>query len=446
MMELQRFSTTPLGSPWLTLAAILTVVVCAQRLNSVARLLLYTQTVFWSLGYLLRATILLVYQPRPAKGDTIADPRLANGGYGPAIHVDLVIANVSIISFAATIALLSLFLRQRRSEPFSGLRSQPTYVLWILYLLGWLGRIAALAAGQTGENARAAGAVISTLWAVASAAAFALIVSRDKRWVALALMLGACELSWAVLDASKTPIFGLIFALALKLMSVRAPVRRLGFALVSLLSALVFFLIQLVKHSAGILGQPNFGQYPSWLKPVLTVEARFDLLAAVTDAADAHRGSWLSYEQFFTDCTTTFVPRFLTGNKGLTEGQLWAQQVRPLSIGVVNGDVSLAQGPGAEGYVVGGLRGVVLFSVLAALFTVGCSWLARSRSVVWQVLSVYLCGLSVLAEGGIYAIAQAGAKGLQLAVAAGLAVGMSRLFGVSKPVPAGLPEPQRALS
>lgn len=398
----------------LTVTALL--ICCAAflgtRCRPALRFLIFAQTVFWIFGYLVRAFVLLYIHPIPNRGDPIADPRIANGDYSAGVRLDLTVVNLCLATYLVVMLVFVLvFERGRRSRPTPRLfPGHSVTVLLHLYVLGWAGRLVILGAGTS--------PTLALFASLASAAAFILVIRIDRLHAWQLAGLFVLEFGWASLAASKTPIFGLLAGLVLR--AIIRSGRRLAVTIlgVIIVSIPTFFVIQAVKRSKGVLFTASDIEYPDFLRPAVSILARFDFLSAVTDATTARPHSWFSVTTLLHASVDTLVPRLFNATKGLTEGQLWAQEVRPLTIGAINPDVSLAQGPGAEGYLVGGLGGVVLMTSLVAIVTIGCSLALQSHSVFLTVTSVYLVDQSVLLEGGFLASMQALGKGLEVGLIA----------------------------
>ena len=183
----------------------------------------------------------------------------------------------------------------------------------------------------------------------------------------LAVVVGG-EFYWSIASASKAPILACVLWIVMKQFSDGRMTWR-NFTFVAVGGVASFLVVQEVKVDHGILtSNDSFGQaYPVLLRPLLYLVRRFDHLSALGDAYFAGVGRWLTLPEVGRTLLTSFVPQQMLRDKGANIGIRWANEVRAYSVPNSNTGVHLAEGPIAEGYLLGGSVGIIIESVVLAL-------------------------------------------------------------------------------
>ncbi|MGW5360204.1 hypothetical protein [Actinopolymorpha pittospori] len=391
--------------------------VLARTTPEPLRSILRVQAVYWFLAYVLRPVILVLVSPAPVVNDSLADDRLAYGGYDA--HLPAVLMPV-IVGHA--VYLLLVLLVGPRLPHLRSLQASPALVLVLFAIL-----LGARLAWMSGVHS----AVVASLLTLAPVVvALMLFPAHPPRRLALLVaLLVLTEVSWSVIFASKTPILSLFVCLVLVAAS-RGWRPRRGHLVVGVVAlpglVLGFSVLQSVKHDSTVTSdlQVVDQRYPTLVRPLLPLARRFDLLAAVTDSTYA-QGRWISAGEVARRAATSLVPRAVADDKTHSAGERWAIEVRSLSRNSVPG-VSLAEGPVAEGNAVAGLSGVVAECAFLAVVTLACAAaLARGGTFVFA-LACCLVLQPAIQERGVLGIADVTGKGLQIALVVAAA---SLLFG-----------------
>lgn len=417
----------------LAAAGLLVLAVAGLRASGLLRILLVGQAVYWALGYLGRAIVLLTVQPRPAFADNIADPRLYEVGYdrGVAAVLTLIVPGIWIYALLALV-LVEVLRARRWAYPDRADRSAgravaggvPAWlpVFWVVYAIGTLARAATMATGTVSSagEVESANPYLATAASLAGIAAIALVLYTRGHPVQVLLVLGvlgAGELGWGMVTQSKTPAIGMALALALRIGRVGLD-RRRALALVGTGAVVVaaFGWLQSFK-TAGAATDLSFQlNYPALLRPFLPLLTRFDLFQAASDVYAAVGPPWYTPGQAVGAVLLAFIPAQLGVTK-VTSGTLWAEVVRGSSLDMRDVSVSLAEGHISEGLLLGGLAGVLVESlILLAVLLVVVRWL-ESRHIFLAAWALTMVQTPALFERGVLGIAETAGKGLQAAVA-----------------------------
>ncbi|MGK5444569.1 hypothetical protein ACSNN7_22475 [Micromonospora sp. URMC 105] len=399
------------------LIVLVAVVLCAQFVFAAAMpepltTVLRIQAVYWFLGYVFRPMVLVIASPVPVQNDSVADHRLAYGGYETNLHQVLIPILLGQVVFLAA----ALTLGRRFRSQFQKAEVSPALVLVVFMLLlgarlGWLAGVRS--------------SVVDTLLGLAPIAiGMALVPTHPRRRLVLLVgLLLLTEGAWSVLFASKTPILSLLICL-LVLAASRSwrpkPKHLVAAAVAIPVFVLGFSALQSVKQSVDVRSdlQAVDARYPPYVQPAMSIVRRFDLFAAVTDSMYVE-GRWMSSGEAVGQAASSFVPRPLNQGKTLSAGERWAVEVRKLSK-PSRGGVSLAEGPVAEGNAIAGLPGVAAECFLLAAITVfGARALAMGRTFAFSIACT-LIFLPTIQERGLLGIAEVVGKGLQLSLLVGL--------------------------
>jgi hypothetical protein len=390
----------------LVAAALLTTVLASFRIAGPLRVFLIAQGAFWGLSYIAVPSMLLTVQPDPQYGDNLPDPRLAVLGYDPGIAAVLRPVVFGLWLYAALVVGYTIWIRRRAAAPVEpaaetgedadedeaphdGRRRRLPPILnnqrfiralMVLYAVGTVGRLAAFATGNGGKagELESPNAILNLVTILATIGALGLLVyARPTTARGMVLIVGGLtfgELLWTAAVQSKTPIMGAALALAVRFAMTGWTRRKVIVVLV--LTALAiggFGALQSLKatdetKAASAVTDSN---YPSSVRPFLSLLRRFDGLEAATDAYYAGPGSWLTPNQTLTHAVQTLVPTQLLGAEKFQSGAAWASEVRGQSVDMSDVEVSLAEGNINEGYVLGGYTGVALdvtFTFVMLLF------------------------------------------------------------------------------
>lgn len=381
------------------------------RTKGVLGALLVVQAGYWSLGFVVRPLFLIATAPEPLPGDSIADPRLAYPSYSESLPDVLTPALIGLPVYCLAMAVISWAYARR--VPAQSQRFGPTIStvpILILLLLGWLLRVGELATQS---------ALLEGLSGLAGVAV-GMFILYSRQWMRPAgvglVVIG--ELLWSVVEASKTPILAVLLWYVIRLLVER---RRAGRYLVLVMVAGLasFLAIQGLKVERGVLrSSDEYGiAYPLWARPLLPVIARFDALRAQSDAWFAGPSSWISPTEAVAQFGTSLVPQGLLMEPKPLVGAQWGFEVRRQSLNVEPG-ANLAEGPFAEGWVIGGVSGVLIATLAFAGVTVLVAWLLNSTNVFAAAVGVGMTTVPILFERGVLAAGEALGKSLQWALIA----------------------------
>lgn len=397
----------------LTIALLLGILVLiALKSRGVTQILIIVQVAYWSVSYLVRPLVLLFVDPSPALNDSVADIRLAYYGYDQSLPSILAPVSFGLFCYIVIIGLLLVRINGYSScivaKPIS-LSTNTVFV--VAYFVGWFVRIY----GADGSNP-----VLAILMYLGTIGAAGLLIfgQRDRKAMGLISSILILELIWSLLSASKTPILAAVISIAIRFSQLGWDKRRkyfvaiLGMAAVGGFSVLQSFKlaksVQQDLHSAD-------SAYPSFVAPFMSIIRRFDLLSSMTDAVSLGSGEWMTPRQEFVTAVQGLIPKQLLYGEKISAGSLWALEVRPASTGVINPDVSLADGFIAEGYALNGLVGIALGALFMAVLLLLASRLLQSNSIFTLSLGILLVTYPVLYERGIFGGLEVVGKALQAA-------------------------------
>jgi hypothetical protein len=442
------------NGPLLVVVAALATMVCAALLtHGVLRVLLIAQAVYWAMSYVARPVVLLTVRPDPHFGDNVADPRLAEIGYDVGIEAALRPVAFGLTVYALIVLVFALWTRRRPRPGRAPLAGDPDLIatLWVLYVLGTFARLLSVATGAAGQagDVQSASPVLSLLTMPAILGAIGLIVlarpPRQSGTIAVLGVLMAGELWWTTATESKTPILGAALAVAVRFaLTGWTRGKVLGIGAVSVTGIAGFDWLQSLKTSPYLRAEAAAvdGAYPEGVRPFLSLLRRFDLLEAATDAYYTGPNSWLGAGEVVGHLARSMVPAQLLAEEKLHAGTAWASEVRGASVDMSQVSVSLAEGNISEGYVIGGLPGVVVGVAFTAVVLVGWARSLYARHLVPVLFGIALIEVPVVFERGMLGSAETLGKYLQVVVLAWLvrlAVGQwRRVHG--PPGPPGEPD------
>lgn len=407
--------------------ALIALAIAAIRIGGAGQVFLVAQVAYWSLSYIARPVVLLWVQPFPAFGDNVADPRLNRIGYEYGIGMVLQPVVFGLCVYAAVVVAYAIW-SPRRYGSARSVRSDTdlTTTLLAVYVLGLFGRAAAYLSGTAGSagEIESSDAILDFVAQLASMAAIGLIIylrpaNRRVTLTVLGVLL-ILELMWTLTIQSKTPIMSAALALALRFCFQGWTRGRVGaIVAVSALGISAFGLLQAAIKPADqtqIALMISDGQYPSLVRPFLSILRRFDLLEAATDAYYFGGRVWLSPWEVLRHSLESLAPAQLQGGEKFRSGVAWANEVRGASVDMSRVSVSLADGNINEGYVFGGYLGVavgVLFTFALLHFAVRA---LLARHIFFIALGLAVTEAPVLFERGILGSMEVIGKGLQSAV------------------------------
>jgi hypothetical protein len=409
-------------STWLALTVlildIVVIFVTGRRVGGVLGVILMIQSVYWALGYIARPIVLLAVRPVPRFGDPLAESRLASPSYEETIPQVLQPAVLGITLYVAIMVLVAWLLHRRASSGPPRYQVRLSH-LAVLFALGWVFRAANVALGDN---------LTFTLAGVAAVAVGAVVLFSDRPFRPLLLgTLLLSELAWSVLTESKTPFLALALWILIRLISQRGLSR--GVLLVMAMGLVVFFFIQDARVESGRLTSSDTyaSSYPLWLQPILPLMARFDALQSSTDAWFAGPSSWIAPLAATGQWFTSLVPQFLLTDTKELAGAQWGQEVRRMSLNVDPG-AALAEGPFSEGWVIGGVPGVVFGALFLAAAVVLVAAFLTSHHTPLVLMGLALTSAPLVFERGALGFGEGMGKGLQTTLVAGVVLFVLRLL------------------
>jgi len=370
------------------------------RAGGVLGVIFVGQSIYWFISYVLRPAVLLIYQPKPGVGDSVADWRIAAGGYDIAMPYILQPIVWGLAAYMLLALGITRFLAPKlRMSQHHGLEADRSTTFVLAYVTGWAFRALSELVGSS--------AALETLSGLAVVGAAGLIVFSSGNSRYRVLLIGGAiggELLWSLLSASKTPVIASGLALALRWAIAGWTKKKIVLSLtIGAVGVLAFPALQSVKTSvadAYVLNAAT-ANYPPIVQPLMSLIRRFDLFSATTDATLLGPANWLSAEEFLNRIATSFIPQFFLAQSKIGVGTLWSTEVRAASLNVANNDVSLAEGFIAEGYALNGLMGVIFGAIFVSVFAVLVTLMIKSTRLFMVSLGLLLVSFPVLFERGI---------------------------------------------
>ncbi|MFA6135453.1 MAG: hypothetical protein WC869_15685 [Phycisphaerae bacterium] len=263
-----------------------------------------------------------------------------------------------------------------------------------------------------------------------------LIVNRDSaRWRRLVLYLALFEVTWALLGNTKAPLVGLGVSWYLGRdearpgsdgATKRRPTLRPGRAIVAIAASVVvvvlFASINLARQSQPDASGLRFAEEvvvrsidsattPSRSGALVarTIMIRLDGLQAAAQAMPVDSPRYLSYEESLSRAWAIVIPTLVSGSDSIQSGQLWGR----LMTGSES-NVSFAEGVAAEGYAIGRVSGLVMWSIVWGACIVGVSLIvARCRLTLTGLAAASTVASAALFERGLLGLLETMSNGLQ---------------------------------
>lgn len=418
-----------LGLVFLIGLCLLAQVLVARRLPKMVGALVVIQVVYWMISYVLRPIVLLSVRPAPNFGDSVADARLAAGGYEANLANVLLPVVYGLAAYVFFLFLLSLIAQPRTGPhvPSSGVVA----TLSACFLIGLIGRVLAI----SGQGANPLISVLVLLGAVSAAGLVIYSPLRSRGamfWIALVCL---SEVGWAILSKSKTPVMALIIAVILRFVWLGwTRRRRIYVALAGLAGAVSFSALQALKFDDAIGNQVSAaaGNYPPIVTPLMPIITRFDLLSAITDAVALRGSVWLTSEQFLGRAAQSLLPQQIIGVDKVTAGRSWALEVSSQSQAGVGDFVSRADGFIAEGFALGGTAGVIAAAAFLAVVTYAVGRLMQAESLLARCAGLTLVVTPIIFERGVLGFFDAAGKGIQILILIAIILAVARAFILSR--------------
>lgn len=397
--------------------------------------LMLAASLYWAIAFVVRPLLLLWAKPDPQQNDFIADPRLVVSGYAESLGDVLAPVTLGLTVFVALATLVT-----RRLPKVESRRTFQAIPVWLLFVAGWGFRYTFQLYPENG--------LLATLALIPSVAVGALFLfCRRPPGASILMVATVSESLWSLVTLSKTPLMALGLWAFLGLYQSPGRVKVARTFLLAAAVLLAFVAVQGLKIGDGRLTPTegiNIQAGPladTISRPVLTVVQRFDLLSATADAYYAGPGSWLTPREAFLRGGQSVIPDQLV-DEGRNVGFLWGRDVRTRSRPGSTPSAHLAEGAVAEGYVVGGLIGVVVEMALLLVIFLVVSLCFRARSVMLRFFALTMSASPYLFERGILGISEGLGKGLQVATVATLALWFVEVTAPSSRAKGGKPVPR----
>lgn len=380
----------------------------AGRTSGPLRYLLYAQTIFWAVCYLARPLLLVLVSPQPRANDSIADFRIAGDSYLANMAPQLALICTGLFFFVVVATVLLRCLRATgNSVHVPTAAGFPLAFSTSIYLAGWVCRAATLVGISN--------PVISSSTAIAGIGAGLIILRSDfsnDRWVQRSLLVGTAvvgEVLYGILNDSKTPALMVALLLLIKFAGkLNSIARLLAVPVAATCAFAVFTFIQSLKNSEGVARDlvRVDSTYPLLLRPVLPLVRRFDLFSAVTDASFVGGSRWMEFQEVLLRIFASLFSWVPGQTMDGTAGILWAREVRGATIALNGSTVSLAEGFIAEGWVLGGVIGIVVGATTVAALTFLVGRGLQSNSALATLLATSMLSVPILFERGILGISE----------------------------------------
>ena len=254
--------------------------------------------------------------------------------------------------------------------------------LLLTTFIGWIGNLAGIRGNVNLFSAFHPFELLGTAWLVSG--------FRLKRLgQPVVFILAMFHLIWAVLlFRSKSETFLILVALIVRLLHSETKIKLSQISLISITAYILFPFIQVQKGILTISKVQELlvsqNESFSFLKALgIGFLQRFDGADSITDAYTAGAGSWYGLFEYSKLILIKMIPNisFLIGNffgedtaTASSLGQLWNDQMRPLSIRNITYGVPVTFGPMAEGYSIDGMSfGLIMCIIFGVLMVIFCS-------------------------------------------------------------------------
>lgn len=390
------------------------------------RIAIGLQQLYIFLGLILRPLILYIKQPVPKYGDSFIDPIMLQSDADLTITLRSMneIITLGLLVYAVA---TRLYLQRKRfrshAETNIGIDHITVYpALLITFLATYLTYsgiefLPLIWLSQT------------TLPLVGLVFVFSNLSKMNQRtFVLVSLSLFTYCFLLSLIQVSKTPISAwfVFFPIAYlkrrtinrgKMEQRKSSLRNFTFfILLSFLYISVFSYIQGLKQQEDTrqlvkaIGQTYFPNFPE----IYIFLARFDLFRSLSEAFRIGIGGWYDHSEYLYLGLNAFIWQ-LNSNK-LTIGQLWATNVssnfNSYSLGT---NVSLSQSYIAEGWLLGGYKGVVIISFLYAIYTVTVLKFS-GKSLFLRLTLLSLLSSNYLFESGLLGNAGGISQGIKVSI------------------------------
>jgi hypothetical protein len=377
----------------LGLASPLVAIVCYAKANSAMhRITLFVYFLNFILGHIILLSYRLLLKPENPL--LLSDSRLLNRGSD--IYFILILNFTQFLVVCAGSILYGRFKHPSVKDLPSIFPKSVCDSIILLTCIGWIGNIAAIAGNQNLLSAFHPFELLGTTWLVSG-----FRLPQTRRWLVYSFALS--HLVWAIfLFHSKSEAFLILVAIVIRVSHQGSRVNYRAIWASAVAGLLLFPFIQIQKGiftlSRVEMLLNSQGEKHAWFKSFgIGFLQRFDGADSITDAFTAGSGAWFSTVEYTKIIVFKFFPNvsFLVGNyfgeetsRSLSLGQLWNNQMRPITIRNVTYGIPVTYGPFAEGYAVSGFLLAVLCCVLF-----GAALHAFSNYCYSRNLFVATCGL-----------------------------------------------------
>lgn len=369
---------------WTFLFIVAFLLIVGPGLRGILRRLIRIYGIYFVIAFVVRSVLLVLLQPAPQENSSFAISVLAYRGYVESL--DAVLPYACAASFAV---YLSAFIGQRLFIPKQDMLTfavQPSGAA-VIYLFGLLLRMGDILAYDSVFSSRLA----SLGQGVSLGILAALILATDwrKRAAVLTLTLCAVEAFTSIPLASKTPLLTVLLLLYL---DPRRPRLHVRMVLMSCLGVVFAFTsLQSLKSTANPLQGQN------WVEQTFfSLTGRLDGLYALSGAWISGPGSYRPEGGVLQAALGGLLPGWLQYDDKILAGRLWGINVYGVDTGV-----SYAEGLSAEGYVLMGMWGPVLWGLLGGLVFIAVTQAIRSKSRYIQIAGFSMLASTVLFERGL---------------------------------------------
>lgn len=381
-----------------------------RRMHIGFKFLFITLAIYWTISFFLRPTFYLITNSMDLTS-IINDPRLRQNSRDFQAIMSLIILGNAI--FCAILFVYSKRSRKNKDlEPVSNPISN-SIALYILKFGLIIGIVSLLV-----ENSQFKNPVSKSLFPLVYISFCVYIWMRDDLDISKSLEIGMFTagafgtLLISVFDNNSKGVIlmpALIFIIRIVSRNFATKKRFLIVGIISLTFIAIPIFNKLQENKLGSISlnltNVNSDKLPWFMSPFLPMLQRFDQFARVGDSYYANQNTLGSFSNWWNFIIESLKWNPSSGRTAISFGQIWNQQVTNQSIyGSRFSNVSLAQGPIAEGYVWNGVSSVLLeCAIVAFLFLV----VARSlRGSVYEIFFAFgVIGNGRIFENGTVALA-----------------------------------------